>query len=112
MIKKISVAFAALAIAVVAVSLTAHSRNLEQDSLQPTVYYWQINEADEDDPLSGASYTQVNAGTYSGLSCSGDDTVCKLRSTSSTLPTTMTDSDSDGIPDVTGVINQVHTRDF
>lgn len=73
------------------------------------VHYFELT--DPSNPLKGDSYTEISEMAYNNISCpTGDNQTCKLQATSSTLPSDLADSDGNDIPDVTGVIENVSTK--
>lgn len=98
--------------AMVAVTLAFGMNNLnspKKENLSPQ--YFRFNGGN---PLSSGSYTEltgINAQQqYLALGCDGGQTVCGIIANSS-LPATMTDDNEDGLPDVTGVITTVDTKE-
>ena len=109
MFKKYGLNFGAVALAIFTVIISSIA-SVQRVNAEPTVenFYWQLN--DPTAPLQASSYSAINVSTYNGINCLSGSKVCKLRSSSSSLPSSMMDSNADNIPDITGVVTAAPTK--
>ena len=109
MFKKNGLNLSAAILAIFAVIVTTFSPVQEVKATPRfTDFFWRLDNSSA--PLQASSYTSITSDAYGDITCSGTTKVCKLKSNASSLPTNMTDANSDNIPDVTGVVTAAPTK--
>lgn len=108
MFKKYGLSFSATMLAIIAVVITSLNTTQVKAERRFTDYFWRLDNASA--PLQASSYTNITSDAYGDISCDPGTKACKLKSNASSLPTNMTDANSDNIPDITGVVTAAPTK--
>jgi len=103
-----------IAVIAIVMGITASAFNSSKEEIRSenlASHYFRFNGGN---PLSSSSYTELTgpnaAAQYDALGCSEGETVCGIIA-SDNLPGTMVDNNNDGLPDATGVITTVDTKE-